>query len=69
MWELIDENLAEKSGKKKGEMIKKYVEELTALGRASTPEDLQGVVSFLSSKDSDFMTGQTIVCDGGIIYT
>jgi NAD(P)-dependent dehydrogenase (short-subunit alcohol dehydrogenase family) len=69
MWELIDEKLAEKSGKKKGEMIKKYVEELTALGRASTPEDLQGVVSFLSSKDSDFMTGQTIVCDGGIIYT
>ncbi|KIW08873.1 uncharacterized protein PV09_00797 [Verruconis gallopava] len=69
MWELIDEQLAAKKGKKKGEMMKKYVEELTALGRASTPEDLQGLLSFLSSSDSDFMTGQTVVLDGGIIYT
>lgn len=69
MWELIDEKLGEKSGRKKGETIDKYVKELTALGRPSTPEDLQGVVSYLSSKDSDFMTGQTLVLDGGIIYT
>ena len=67
--DLIDEKLGEKSGKKKGETMSKYVGELTALGRASTPEDLQGLLSFLSSKDSDFMTGQTIVCDGGIIFT
>jgi NAD(P)-dependent dehydrogenase (short-subunit alcohol dehydrogenase family) len=69
MWDLIDEKLAEKSGAKKGDMIKKYVTELTALGRTSVPEDLAGLVSFLSGKDSDFMTGQTVVCDGGIIYT
>ena len=69
MWDLIDEKLCEKAGRPRGEMMKKYVQELTALGRASTPEDLQGLLSFLSSKDSDFMTGQTIVCDGGIIYT
>jgi len=69
MWELIDEKLCEKHGRKKGEMMDKYVKELTALGRPSTPEDLQGVLSYLSSKDSDFMTGQTLVLDGGIIYT
>lgn len=69
MWDLIDEKLGEKAGMKKGEMMGLKVKELTALGRASTPEDLQGLLSFLSSKDSDFMTGQTIVCDGGIIYT
>ncbi|TID26694.1 acetoin dehydrogenase-like protein [Venturia nashicola] len=69
MWDLIDEELAKKSGAKKGEMIKKYVTELTALGRTSVPEDVSKVVSFLSGPDSDFMTGQTVVVDGGIIYT
>lgn len=36
-----------------------------ALARVETPEDLVGVVSFLASADSDFITGQTIVVDGG----
>lgn len=69
MWDLIDEELAKKSGAKKGEMIKKYSEELTALGRVSSPEDVAKVVGFLAGPDSDFMTGQTTVIDGGIIYT
>ncbi|QDS70834.1 hypothetical protein FKW77_005078 [Venturia effusa] len=69
MWDLIDEELAKKSGAQKGEMIKKYVNDLTALGRVSVPEDVSKVVSFLSGPDSDFMTGQTVVVDGGIIYT
>ena len=33
--------------------------------RRQQPEDLPGVVMFLSSEDSDFITGQTIVVDGG----
>ena len=36
-----------------------------ALKRAETPEDLVGTCVFLASADSDFMTGQTIVVDGG----
>ena len=35
------------------------------LQRAQVPEDLVGTVVFLASDDSDFMTGQTIVVDGG----
>jgi hypothetical protein len=31
------------------------------------PEDLIGALLFLSSADSDFMTGQTIVIDGGSV--
>lgn len=38
-----------------------------AIARDQTPEDLTGVVSFLLSADSDFMTGQTVVVDGGSI--
>jgi NAD(P)-dependent dehydrogenase (short-subunit alcohol dehydrogenase family) len=35
------------------------------LGRLGEPEDLMGVMLFLSSSASDFCTGQTIFVDGG----
>jgi NAD(P)-dependent dehydrogenase (short-subunit alcohol dehydrogenase family) len=69
MWDLIDEELGKTTGAKKGDTIKKYTDELIALGRTSVPEDVSSTVSFLASKDSDYMTGQTIVIDGGIIFT
>lgn len=69
MWDLIDEELAKKEGAKKGEMIKKYSEDLIALKRTSVPEDVAKMVSFLGSPDSDYVTGQTMVVDGGIIFT
>ena len=36
-----------------------------AIQRDETPEDLVGAVSFLAGADSAFMTGQTMVVDGG----
>lgn len=33
--------------------------------RPSTPDDLAGTIIFLASDDSDFITGQTILVDGG----
>ena len=57
-----------KRGVQKGEKIKKYVTELTALGRTSVPEDVAKTVSYLASPDSDFMTGQTLIIDGGIVF-
>jgi NAD(P)-dependent dehydrogenase (short-subunit alcohol dehydrogenase family) len=39
-----------------------------AIKRLQTPEDLLGTLVFLASPDSDFMTGQTIVVDGGSIF-
>ena len=38
-----------------------------AFKRDETPDDLVGTAVFLASADSDFMTGQTIVVDGGLI--
>ena len=38
------------------------------LKRIEYPEDLAGTAVFLASKDSDFITGQTIVVDGGTIF-
>lgn len=38
-----------------------------ALKREATPEDLTGTLLFLCSPESDFMTGQTVVVDGGSV--
>ncbi len=35
------------------------------LKRVQVPEDLVGTIVFLSSSDSDFMTGETMIVDGG----
>ncbi|KAH8674618.1 acetoin dehydrogenase-like protein [Tricladium varicosporioides] len=69
MWDLIDEKLGEKTGAKKGDTFKKYTQELTALRRPSVPEDVSKAVSYLASPDSDFMTGQTLIIDGGIQFS
>ncbi len=37
------------------------------LGRAADPEDLVGTAVFLASKDSDYITGQVIPIEGGMI--
>jgi NAD(P)-dependent dehydrogenase (short-subunit alcohol dehydrogenase family) len=36
-----------------------------AIARDEKPEDLVGTVSFLASEDASFITGQTLVVDGG----
>ena len=45
--------------------ITKYDVSRTPLGRLEQPNDLVGAVMFLSSAESDFITGQALVVDGG----
>jgi 2-deoxy-D-gluconate 3-dehydrogenase len=35
------------------------------LGRTGLPEDLAGAAVFLASAASDYITGQTLIIDGG----
>ena len=46
---------------------REYLVKNAALGRAGTPEDVSGVVAFLCSPAAAYITGQTIVVDGGIL--
>lgn len=67
MWEEIDARFAELTGAPKGETFRKYVDGI-ALGRAETPDDVASLVSYLAGPDSDYVTGQSILIDGGIVY-
>lgn len=67
MWTEIDKRMSEITGAKIGESYKKFVGGI-ALGRAETPDDVANFVSFLASSDSDYMTGQAPLIDGGLVY-
>jgi 3-oxoacyl-[acyl-carrier protein] reductase len=46
------------------EARKRFIEDI-ALGRLGVPEDVAGVVAFLTSPDADYITGQVIHVNGG----
>lgn len=39
-----------------------------ALGRLSEPEQVAACVSYLAGPDSDYMTGQALIIDGGMVF-
>jgi NAD(P)-dependent dehydrogenase (short-subunit alcohol dehydrogenase family) len=43
----------------------KYDVKPNCIKRVGTPEDVVGAVTFFASNESDFITGQTIIVDGG----
>jgi len=67
MWVEIDKRFAELTGAAEGETYDKFVGGI-ALGRAETPDDVAGFVSYLASDDADYMTGQSGLIDGGLVY-
>ncbi len=60
---LIESEMVSQMPKDKVEAIIKS----TSLGRIGKPEEVAQAVLFLASERSDYITGQTIVVDGGIV--
>ena len=67
MWVEIDKRFAELTGAAEGETYEKFVGGI-ALGRAETPDDVAGFVSYLAGPDADYMTGQAGLIDGGLVF-
>jgi len=66
MWEQIDREWGALEGLGQGEAWKRRIRGIP-LGRPERPEDLAGVVAFLAGPDSDYMTGQALNVDGGLV--
>lgn len=71
MWVDIDRDLNQVAGtnESSGTLMRRQVDALTLLKRPSVPEDLAKALSWLASSDSDYVTGQSLVIDGGICLT
>lgn len=52
-----------------GHPMNEFIINRTPAGKWGDPDDLQGATIFLASKSSDFITGQVVYVDGGILAT
>jgi NAD(P)-dependent dehydrogenase (short-subunit alcohol dehydrogenase family) len=66
MWHQIDREWGQLEGWGEGDAWKRRIR-IIPLGRPETADDVAGVVAFLAGKDSDYMTGQAIKVDGGLV--
>jgi meso-butanediol dehydrogenase / (S,S)-butanediol dehydrogenase / diacetyl reductase len=68
MWEQLDKDLVD-IGKfeQRGQSMDDIAENMILMKRYSYPEDIVGTASFLASAESDYMTGQLLMIDGGMV--
>lgn len=68
LWEQLDKDLvAIGKFEKQGQSMDELAEKMILMKRYSYPEDIVGTASFLASSESDYMTGQLLMIDGGIV--
>ena len=66
MWEQVDQDLMSiGAAERPGQAMEEFSAEILR-GRVAKPEDITGTTTYLASKDSDYMTGQIVMIDGGM---
>ncbi|ETX29398.1 SDR family NAD(P)-dependent oxidoreductase [Roseivivax isoporae] len=66
MWEQVDRDLMEiGAAARPGQAMEEFAATILK-GRVATPADITGTTTFLASRDSDYMTGQIVMIDGGM---
>ncbi|MBV9171058.1 MAG: glucose 1-dehydrogenase [Chloroflexi bacterium] len=66
LWQRLDLDWGEIEGWQPGEAWQRRIAGIP-LGRPEKPDDVAGLVAFLASRDADYMTGQAVVLDGGLV--
>jgi meso-butanediol dehydrogenase/(S,S)-butanediol dehydrogenase/diacetyl reductase len=66
MWEQLDAELGALHNLPPKEAWKRRIAGIP-LGRPEKPDDVAGIVAFLAGPDSDYMTGQALKVDGGLV--
>lgn len=67
LMEKLAKDTADSAGEPEEWGWKQFSKDIT-LDRLSEPEDVANVISFLSGSDSDYITGQSILVDGGMVF-
>lgn len=66
MWEEVDRDLmAIGAAERPGQAMEEFSSDILK-GRVAKPADIVGTTTFLASPDSDYMTGQIVMIDGGM---
>jgi meso-butanediol dehydrogenase/(S,S)-butanediol dehydrogenase/diacetyl reductase len=67
LWEQLDKDLMELGASQRpGQAIAEFSAGILR-GRAATAKDIVGTTTYLAAPDSDYMTGQIIMIDGGMV--
>jgi meso-butanediol dehydrogenase/(S,S)-butanediol dehydrogenase/diacetyl reductase len=66
LWEKLDAEWSALESWPRGEAWRRRTATIP-LGRPKTADDVAGLVAFLASADSDYVTGQAINIDGGLV--
>jgi len=68
MWQSIDKQISEAAGQPLGYGTEQFAKRIT-LGRLSEAEDVAACVAYLAGPDSNYMTGQSLLIDGGMVFS
>ncbi|MDQ0317813.1 SDR family NAD(P)-dependent oxidoreductase [Amorphus orientalis] len=68
LWAQLDKDLVEIGMfEEEGQSMDHLAQTMILMKELSTPDDVKGTAAFLASDESDYMTGQLIMIDGGMI--